>query len=74
MTITKDHNRDAMRRLMSYEKPYLGLSELSFVLGTTKQNCANRRSRGKLPSPLRELAMGPIWGVDQIRQWLRTDP
>lgn len=74
MTITKDHNRDAMRRLLAYEGEYLGLAELAFVLGISKQNCTNRRRRGKLPGPIQVLRMSPIWTKTLISKWLRTDP
>lgn len=72
-----DRNRDAIRRLLAYRQDrgsLLGLAELAFVLGLSKQNCSNRRVRGKLPAVKVELAMSPIWEAEIVLLWLLNTP
>jgi hypothetical protein len=61
---------ESLQRLVAYNKPYLGTGELAEICGEHKQVISNWRKRKKLPEPLADLAMGPVWSVGQIRMWL----
>jgi len=67
-----DVNKSACRaRLNAYKQAYLGLSELSYVLGVSRQVLANwRRRKAPLPPLAADLAMGPIWARDDVWEWL----
>ncbi|WP_354163801.1 MULTISPECIES: hypothetical protein [unclassified Bradyrhizobium] len=61
---------DALDRLNKYEQPYLGLSELSEIVGISKGTAHGRMKRNKLPEPMVKLAMGPVWTKESIWDWL----
>lgn len=61
---------ESLERLVAYTKPYMGAGELAEICGEQKQVISNWRHRNKLPEPLAELAMGPVWSTAQIRIWL----
>lgn len=46
-----------------------GVSEVSELLGVSRQRVASLRSRPGFPEPLAELAAGPIFDLDAIRRW-----
>lgn len=65
---------NALVNLENYKPQYLGLAELALVLEISKANASNMRSRGKLPEPCAELALGPVWYKPNVRGWLKVLP
>ena len=50
----------------------IGISEIARIAGVSPQAVANWRRRAKdFPSPIAELASGPIFWLSHIRTWLR---
>jgi chromosome partitioning protein len=48
----------------------LGLAEVADLLGVTKQNVANWRSRrDDFPQPIAALKSGPVWSAQAIANW-----
>ncbi len=66
-----DEQRDAQRRLGAYDKPLLGLQELAFVLGRSKQDMNNIVKRNSLYSPDKRLKMGPIWLRETVADYIK---
>lgn len=62
--------RSALRALRVYEQDWLGAAELALVCGVSKQTLSNWRTRGYVPEPHQQLAMGPVWAKEAIRAWL----
>jgi chromosome partitioning protein len=49
----------------------VGLSEVAGIAGVSRQVVANWRSRLKgFPTPVAELASGPVWEQEEIEKWL----
>ena len=63
----------ALERLGTHTQDWLGLAEFSEVLAIKKNNLSTQRKRGKFPVPQFELAMGPVWGKEQVRVWLQQE-
>lgn len=57
-------------RILNYKQKYLGLAEVANILDIRKQTAQNWKTRGHLPKPLIQLAMGPVWSYWQIRKWI----
>ncbi|MGP1283152.1 MAG: AAA family ATPase [Parasphingopyxis sp.] len=52
----------------------LGLAEVADMLGVTKQNVANWRSRREdFPAPIANLKSGPVWSTDSIVDWAERE-
>lgn len=47
----------------------LGLAEMAEHFGVSKQVIHNWRKRGRIPEPAVQLAMSPIWYLDQIKSY-----
>ncbi len=47
----------------------VGLAEIAFRLGVHPGTPSQWRSRGILPTPDLELAMGPVWLWARIEEW-----
>ena len=60
----------ALERLATYPHDWLGSAEFAEVLAIKKNNLSTQRKRGKFPVPHFELAMGPVWGKENVRVWL----
>lgn len=50
----------------------MGLNEIATAAGVSAQAVSNWRKRSDLPTPLAELASGPIWDGRVVRAWLKT--
>ena len=50
----------------------MGLSEVSEMVGKSKQYVKTYVDRGTFPKPVKELASGPLWLRDQIQEWMDT--
>ncbi|UED72165.1 helix-turn-helix transcriptional regulator [Brevibacillus sp. HD3.3A] len=50
----------------------MGLSEVSEMVGMSKQNVRTYLERGQFPQPVKVLASGPLWLRVQIQMWLDT--
>jgi transcriptional regulator with XRE-family HTH domain len=51
-----------------------GVAELAGLLGvrrTTISQWHSRQNQNDFPSPIAELAMGPVWDQDQVVNWYR---
>lgn len=48
-----------------------GITELARVTGHKAGTLRQWHARGKLPTPLAVLAMGPVWGGKEIEEWIR---
>lgn len=59
-----------IQRLDRYKGELLGNAEFAEVLDISKQALRNRRSRGRLPKPVVNLAMGPVWRKADIREFV----
>jgi eukaryotic-like serine/threonine-protein kinase len=46
-----------------------GVTEVADVLGVSRQRLAKLRDRADFPSPLGELAQGPVWDLDVVEAW-----
>lgn len=51
---------------------YYGVSELAHALGISRQRVAELRTREDFPSPLIELAAGPVWNGSSVRRFEET--
>ncbi|RQD76729.1 MAG: hypothetical protein D5R97_03860 [Candidatus Syntrophonatronum acetioxidans] len=47
----------------------VGTAEVGEMLGWSSKKVSVYRQRGKLPPPLSELKMGPVWNKDDIERW-----
>jgi len=47
----------------------VGTAEIGRMLGWSSKKVSVYRQRGKLPKPVYELKMGPIWNKDDIERW-----
>ena len=50
---------------------FYGIAEIAQALGVKPGLVAQWYRRGKLPPPLAVLAMGPVWGGEDIEEWIR---
>jgi len=58
------------------ERPALrlaGSKEAATILGVTDSLFATFRRRKQVPTPVAELACGPIWLADDLEAWARTE-
>ncbi|MFJ2810555.1 serine/threonine-protein kinase [Kitasatospora sp. NPDC087271] len=46
------------------------MSEVADLLGVSRQRLAALRNGGSFPDPVAEIAVGPIWDLDEIQDWL----
>lgn len=58
-----------MTKLKIKYDDFMGIAELAAYLGKSKQSISNMKKRGKLPKPIAELAMSPIWLKSQFKDW-----
>jgi predicted DNA-binding transcriptional regulator AlpA len=49
----------------------MGTAEVAEFLGSTKQTVSNWKKRGKMPEPIAELKMSPIWRREDIVDYKR---
>lgn len=49
---------------------FLGVSELAAEIGVSRQRVSELRTRADFPSPVAELAAGPIWAMSSLRRFL----
>ena len=60
---------------MKTNKPvFVGVNELAKYTGASKQTIGNWRKRGFLPEPYQQLACGPIWEEETIKEFFRNKP
>ena len=56
----------------AWDEDFVGINEIAEMAGRTRQAVVNWRARSSdFPSPVTELAAGPIFRRSQIRSWLR---
>ena len=56
------------------EHDLVGINEIAALAGVTSQAVTNWRARSSdFPSPLAELASGPVFRKPQIRAWLKRN-
>lgn len=62
------------KRAREYDQMFLGLGEFAYIVGMSKQALSNRIKRKPFsyPKPMQRLAMGPVWSIMQIRDWLKS--
>jgi hypothetical protein len=53
---------------------YLGLAEVAVMLGVSKQRVSELRSRPDFPSPIAELASGPVWARSSLARFVSEWP
>ena len=46
-----------------------GVTEISELLGVSRQRLSRLRERPDFPDPIGELAVGPIWDMDAVEAW-----
>jgi len=49
-----------------------GVSEVAVLLGVSRQQVTKLRERPEFPSPMAEIASGPIWDLDELERWLSS--
>lgn len=49
---------------------FLGVSELAAEIGVSRQRVSELRTRADFPSPVAELAAGPVWAMSSLRRFL----
>ncbi|QFZ78713.1 protein kinase [Streptomyces fagopyri] len=47
-----------------------GVSEVAGLLGISRQRIATLRDKGTFPDPVAEIALGPIWDLDEVEAWI----
>jgi predicted DNA-binding transcriptional regulator AlpA len=60
------------QRLAKYKASLIGTAEFAEILGMSRQALHNRMARGRLPKPAQRLAMGPVWFVSDIREFVKA--
>ncbi|WP_261556251.1 serine/threonine-protein kinase [Frankia tisae] len=50
-----------------------GVTEVAEILGVSRQRVAKLRDRADFPDPIAEIAQGPIWDLDEIKEWGGSD-
>jgi hypothetical protein len=58
--------------LAQQPETYLGLAELARELGVSRQRVAELRARPDFPSPVAELASGPVWRGSTLDRFIET--
>ena len=51
----------------------VGMSEIAQMLAVSRKTVGMWRVRGKLPPPITELALGPIWHRRDIEEWAANE-
>jgi eukaryotic-like serine/threonine-protein kinase len=46
-----------------------GVTEVADLLGVSRQRLSRLRERPDFPDPIGELAVGPIWDLDAVKEW-----
>lgn len=54
--------------------PLLGVTEVAEILGVSKQRVGQLRERGDFPSPIAELAAGPVWARSMLLRFIDKWP
>ena len=57
---------------MAQPRTLLGAQEVAAALGLTRRTLHRRRREADFPSPVAELASGPVWERDQIVEYARS--
>lgn len=59
------------RDFPQHEKPLklIGSAEVGQMLGWSSKKVSVYRQRGKLPGPVAQLKMGPVWKEEDIERW-----
>ena len=56
------------------QKPtLLGMTEMAELYGVSRQTATGWRRQTNFPKPIAELAMGPVWDLEDLKAW-RTPP
>jgi hypothetical protein len=48
-----------------------GLSEVADLLKVTKRSALRYSKRADFPVPVERLASGPVWRLNEVREWAR---
>lgn len=59
---------------MAQELRVAGLAEVAGLLGVSKRTATRYTTREDFPQPAAQLAMGPIWWIEDVEDWSRTTP
>lgn len=59
---------------MANDARLVGLAEIAEMLGVTKRSASRYALRDDFPTPLVELAMGPVWLADDVEEWDHARP
>jgi predicted DNA-binding transcriptional regulator AlpA len=59
---------------VSSELRVVGLAEVAELLGVSKRTATRYAARADFPKPAAQLAMGPIWFVEDVEEWIRKAP
>ena len=53
---------------------YAGVTEVAALLGVSRQRVAELRGREDFPTPVAELAAGPVWTESSLRRFIEAWP
>lgn len=60
------------RELNAPPQRYAGITEVAEILGVSKQRVSELRQSGRFPSPVAEIAAGPVWTVSSLDRFIDT--
>ncbi|MBI2238126.1 MAG: hypothetical protein HYU54_06340 [Actinobacteria bacterium] len=64
-------SEDYLERDLEQEpESYVGVSEIAALLGVSRQRVAELRGRAGFPSPVAELAAGPVWTRSSLNRFV----
>jgi predicted DNA-binding transcriptional regulator AlpA len=52
----------------------VGLAEVAKLLAVTKRTASRYAARDDFPSPVADLAMGPVWLAAEVEDWIAKTP
>lgn len=65
-SMEEDMNTDSKQQV------FLGLAEVSEMLGVSKQTINSKMTRGNFPIPIQKLKSTPLWTLEQIEKYKET--
>jgi hypothetical protein len=62
------------REVSKPPETFLGVTEVAGILGVSKQRVGQLRERSDFPSPIAELAAGPVWARSMLLRFIEEWP